>query len=113
MVPMAFDEMRATGDAVRRRMPGETLTRTTPLPHDKETGAALVRVLFPEDNTAEVPVLSIALSEAISDLLAEWKRADELGCGTIQQRNDPAAYFFNIVVIANNANRQRVIRLPQ
>lgn len=78
MVPMAFDEMRATGDAVRRRMPGETLTRTTPLPHDKETGAALVRVLFPEDNTAEVPVLSIALSEAISDLLAEWKRADEL-----------------------------------
>lgn len=78
MAPMAFDEMRATGDAVRRRMPGETLTRTTPLPHDKETGAALVRVLFPEDNTAEAPVLSDALSEAISDLISEWKRAEEL-----------------------------------
>jgi ATPase family associated with various cellular activities (AAA) len=78
MAPMAFDEMRATGDAVRRRMPGESLTRTTPLPHDKETGAALVRVLFPEDNTAEAPVLSDALSEAISDLLSEWKRTEEL-----------------------------------
>jgi len=78
MAPMAFDEMRATGDAVRRRMPGETLTRTTPLPHDKETGAALVRVLFPEDNLAEAPVLSDALSEAISDLISEWKRAEEL-----------------------------------
>lgn len=78
MAPMAFDEMRATGDAVRRRMPGEALTRTTPLPHDKETGAALVRVLFPEDNLAEAPVLSTALSEAIADLLSEWKRAEEL-----------------------------------
>jgi hypothetical protein len=84
MAPMAFDEMRATGDAVRRRMPGETLTRTTPLPHDKETGAALVRVLFPEDNLAEAPVLSDTLSEAISDLISEWKRAEELArLGTV------------------------------
>lgn len=78
MAPMAFDEMRATGDAVRRRMPGEILTRTTPLPHDKETGAVLVRVIFPEDNVAEAPILSNSLSEAISDLLSEWKRAEEL-----------------------------------
>jgi len=78
MVPMAFDEMRATGEAVRRRMPGETLTRKTPLPHDKETGAPLVRVVFPEDNATEAPILSDALSDAISDLLSEWKLSDEL-----------------------------------
>lgn len=78
MAPMALDEMRTTAEAVRRRLPGEALSRAAPLPHDKETGAPLVRVLFAEENSVAAPVLTPPLSEGIADLLAEWKRADEL-----------------------------------
>jgi MoxR-like ATPase len=78
MSPMAFDEMRATAEAARKHLPGETLTRSTPLPHDKETGAPLASVLFPETLDVDAPVLGATLTVAIEDLLREWERADEL-----------------------------------
>lgn len=78
MTPMAFDEMRSTAEAVRKQMPGEVLTRATPLPRDKETGGPLVRILFPEDFEDGPPVLVPPLSDGIDDLLAEWKRIVEL-----------------------------------
>jgi len=78
MAPMAFEEMRASADAVRRRLPGEVLSRSVPLPHDKETGAPLVRVRFPEDGPVEAPILATQLAAAIEDLLTEWRHADEL-----------------------------------
>ncbi|HVW73099.1 MAG TPA: ATP-binding protein [Rhizomicrobium sp.] len=78
MSPMAFDEMRATAEAARRYLPGETLTPSTPLPHDKETSAPLANIRFPESLDADAPVLGTALATAIEDLLREWERAEEL-----------------------------------
>lgn len=78
MSPMAFDEMRATAEAARKHLPGETLSRSTPLPHDKETSAPLANVLFPENMAIDAPVLGASLTAAIEDLLREWERADEL-----------------------------------
>jgi hypothetical protein len=78
LTPLALEEMRAGARAVRMQMAGESLTRNTSLPHDKETGAPLVRIMFPEDTPADAPVLGIELREALSDLLEEWRRVDEL-----------------------------------
>ena len=78
MSPMAFDEMRVTAEAASRHLPGETLTRSTPLPHDKETSAPLANVIFPETLELDPPVLSATLTSAIENLLREWERADEL-----------------------------------
>lgn len=78
MSPMAFDEMRATAEAARKHLPGETLSRSTPLPHDKETSAPLANVIFPENMEVDAPVLGTSLTAAIEDLLREWERADEL-----------------------------------
>ncbi len=78
MSPMAFDEMRVTAEAASRHLPGETLTRSTPLPHDKETSAPLANVLFPEALELDPPILGATLTAAIDDLLREWERADEL-----------------------------------
>ncbi|MES5485182.1 AAA family ATPase [Bradyrhizobium sp. INPA03-11B] len=78
MSPMAFDEMRATAEAARKHLPGETLTTSTPLPHDKETGAPLANIRFPDAIELDAPILAATLSAAIEDLLREWERADEL-----------------------------------
>lgn len=78
MSPMAFDEMRATAEAARKHLPGETLSPSVPLPHDKETGAPLANILFPESLDADAPVLGTTLAAAIEDILREWARADEL-----------------------------------
>ncbi len=75
---MALEEMRATAEVARLQLPGEALSRATPLPHDKETGAPLARIIFPEDGPAEPPILNIPLTAAIEDLLKEWKRTKEL-----------------------------------
>ena len=78
LTPLALEETRAGARAVRMQMVGELLTRNTPLPHDKETGAPLVRIIFPDDTTVTPPVLTTDLREALSDLLQEWQRVDEL-----------------------------------
>src|SRR5690242_19723442 len=67
MSPMAFDEMRATAEAARKHLPGETLSRSVPLPHDKETGAPLANILFPESMEVDAPVLGTTLAAAIED----------------------------------------------
>src|SRR5688572_17316997 len=73
MVPMAFDEMKATAEAARRRLPGETLTTNTPVPHDKETSAPLASIKFPEQYGEAPPILNEVLSSAVGDLLNEWR----------------------------------------
>ena len=78
MAPMGLDEMRATSEAAHRYLPGETLSPSTPLPHDRETSAPLARVLFPDAIEPNPPILSTALAAAIEDLLNEWQRAEEL-----------------------------------
>jgi hypothetical protein len=78
MSPMALDEMRATADSARRNLKGEVLTQSTPLPHDRETSAPLAHVVFPESTEPTPPILGASLSDAIEDLLSEWRRVDEL-----------------------------------
>jgi len=79
MAPLAMEEMRTTAAAARRQLPGETLSPSTPIPTDRETATPLARVIFPGDGAEDVPVLNAPLAAAIDDLLAEWKRGEELG----------------------------------
>lgn len=76
VAPMALEQMRTRN--VGSQLPGETLTRSTPLPTDRETSAPLVRVLFPDDRSDPVPILENELDEAITDQLKEWDRIEEL-----------------------------------
>jgi ATPase family associated with various cellular activities (AAA) len=79
MAPLAMEEMRATAEAARRQLPGELLSPSTPIPTDRETATPLARVAFPGDSVAETPILNSSLASAVDDLLAEWKRGEELG----------------------------------
>ncbi len=78
MAPLAMEEMRATAEAARRQLPGETLSPSTPLPTDRETGTPLVRVMFPTSDPIDTPILNTPLAAAVRDLLAEWKHPEEL-----------------------------------
>lgn len=78
MAPLAFEEMRHEAAAVRVRLAGELMTRNTPLPHDRETGAPLARILFPEEAARDKPVFSPDLAAAVQDLLSEWSRLERL-----------------------------------
>lgn len=78
MAPLAMEEMRATAEAARRQLPGETLSPSTPIPTDRETATPLARVIFPEEARTETPILNGALAAAVDDLLAEWKRSEDL-----------------------------------
>jgi hypothetical protein len=78
MAPLAMEEMRVTAEAARRQLPGETLSPSTPLPTDRETGTPLVRVTFPTSDAIDAPILNAPLAAAVNDLLAEWKHREEL-----------------------------------
>ena len=74
--PMALEQMRARPAGLQ--LPGESLSRSTPLPTDRETGAPLVRLLFPDDRHDPAPILQPELEAAISDQLREWDRVEDL-----------------------------------
>ena len=78
MAPLAMEEMRVMAEAARRQLPGETLTPSTPLPTDRETGTPLARVMFPSTNLFQAPILNASLAAAITDLLGEWRRGEDL-----------------------------------
>lgn len=78
MAPLAMDETRLTAEAARKQLPGEILSSATPLPSDKETGTPLARVIFPAERVETAPTLNDSLAQAVSDLLAEWQRSEEL-----------------------------------
>lgn len=78
MAPLSMEEMRTTAEAARKQLPGELLSPSTPIPTDRETGTPLARVIFPSNMAADAPILNPPLEGAIDDLLAEWKRGDEL-----------------------------------
>jgi hypothetical protein len=78
MAPLAIEEMRATVDAVRRQLPGETLTPSTLPPTDRETGTPLARIIFPDQAVNDQPILNPLLTAAINDLLLEWRQIDSL-----------------------------------
>ena len=78
MAPLAMEEMRVMAEAARRQLLGETLSPSTPLPTDRETGTPLARVLFPSSNIVQAPILNPSLAAGITDLLAEWRRGEDL-----------------------------------
>lgn len=78
MAPMALEEMRATSNAAKKRLPGEILTPATPVPVDRETAAPLANVIFPNELSSSAPIFGSELSAGIEDLLVEWQRVDEL-----------------------------------
>lgn len=78
MAPLAMEEMRTMAEAARRQLPGETLSPSTPLPTDRETGTPLARVIFPSSSIVQAPILNASLAAAINDLLAEWRRGEDL-----------------------------------
>jgi ATPase family protein associated with various cellular activities (AAA) len=83
VAPMALEQMRTTGrDAPT--LPGEKLGRNTPIPHDRETGTPLARIVFPGDRVPQRPVLSAPLSAAIEDLIGEWALTEELAALGVQ-----------------------------
>ena len=76
VAPMALEQMRARRTGLQ--LPGEALSRSTPLPTDRESGAPLVRLLFPDDRDDLPPILEPELEAAIADQLREWDRVEEL-----------------------------------
>ncbi len=79
VAPMSLQQMRAGSSSKGTiDLPGEKLSPATPLPHDKETGVPLVRIVFPKDVESSKPILEEGLQGAIEDLLQEWDRVKEL-----------------------------------
>ena len=78
VAPMALERMRAADGNAGIAVPGETLSRSTPLPVDKETGSPLARIVFPEDRSEQPPIFGVELESAIADLLREWDRLEDL-----------------------------------
>lgn len=57
---------------------GETLTRNTPVPVDRETAAALAEVIFPSDIQSTAPLFNQTVSEAIGTIIEEWANFEAL-----------------------------------
>ena len=74
--PMALERMSARPSDLQ--LPGELLSRSTPLPADRETSAPLARLLFPDDLDGLAPILQSELEAAVSDQLREWDRVEDL-----------------------------------
>lgn len=62
----------------RMHMPGDALTKNTPLPVDRETSASLAEVLFPQEIRADAPVFNPRVTTAVETILEEWANAEAL-----------------------------------
>lgn len=62
----------------KMQMPGDALTRNTPLPVDRETSAPLAQVLFPQDIRADAPVFNARVATAVQTFVDEWANVEAL-----------------------------------
>lgn len=62
----------------RAQFPGETLTRNTQVPVDRETAAALADVVFPSEVRSRSPIFDETVTKAIESLLEEWGNLEAL-----------------------------------
>ncbi|WP_433948430.1 AAA family ATPase [Brevundimonas diminuta] len=62
----------------RSLVSGETLTRNTPLPVDRETSAVLADVIFPSDIQRSAPLFNDTVTQAIETIVEEWAHFDAL-----------------------------------
>jgi len=57
---------------------GETLTKRTQVPVDKETSTPLAEIFFPEDLPEKIPLFDDDIKRAVLSVVGEWKRFDKL-----------------------------------
>lgn len=62
----------------RVQIPGETLTRNTPAPVDKETSAPLADIIFPPEVNPQAPIFEGEITRAIDALVEEWNNFERL-----------------------------------
>jgi hypothetical protein len=56
----------------RTLLAGETLTRNTQVPVDRETSAPLADVIFPSETRQTPPLFNVTITQAIGTVLEEW-----------------------------------------
>jgi hypothetical protein len=71
---------------------GEVLTPNTLLPVDKESGAPLADIIFPETTGEDAPIFPPRISNAIDSLVDEWSHARQLGLVGISPANTCLIY---------------------
>jgi SpoVK/Ycf46/Vps4 family AAA+-type ATPase len=57
---------------------GEILGRSTPVPVDRETSAALAEIIFPGDIESSAPLFNETVKQAIGTIVEEWEHFDAL-----------------------------------
>ncbi|MGF9566639.1 ATP-binding protein [Neorhizobium sp. BT27B] len=62
----------------KSQMLGETLTRNTPVPVDRETAAALADIIFPSDIQSAAPLFNSSVAQAVETIIEEWANFDAL-----------------------------------
>ncbi|RYC32170.1 ATP-binding protein [Lichenibacterium minor] len=62
----------------RSKAVGEVLTRSTPVPVDRETAAALADIFFPADIQQGAPLFDSIVSYAIETIVEEWAHYDAM-----------------------------------
>jgi hypothetical protein len=76
----------APSQLTRSRAPvaGETLSRNTPLPVDRETSAPLAEIVFPPDVRPSPPLFNEAVTQAVETIVEEWAHFEALSALNIQ-----------------------------
>lgn len=62
----------------RAQLPGEALSRNTPIPVDRELSAALAEVIFPADVRQDAPIFDARVTSAIETIVEEWANYEVL-----------------------------------
>ncbi|WP_375459869.1 AAA family ATPase [uncultured Enterovirga sp.] len=62
----------------RAQVPGETLSRNTQVPVDRETAAPLAEVIFPPETRPQPPLFNETVTSAITSVMEEWSSLQAL-----------------------------------
>lgn len=62
----------------RAQIPGETLSRNTQVPVDRETASPLAEIVFPPETCPQPPLFNEAVTSAIASVMEEWSNLQAL-----------------------------------
>ncbi|MEO1140509.1 MAG: ATP-binding protein, partial [Pseudomonadota bacterium] len=62
----------------RANLSGEVIGRSTQVPVDRETSAALAEIIFPDDIHATAPLFNATVSQATESIVGEWRNLEAL-----------------------------------
>ena len=68
----------------RTQIPGEALSRNTPLPVDRETSAPLAELLFPGEIQTDAPLFNRTVTMAVETIIEEWANLEYLSAIDLQ-----------------------------